>query len=239
MPTKNPFEFGRELSSVELVDREQELGAVVRTMEQGGRLFLIGPRRFGKTSILRVAAEQAEAEGIVVLRYDAEAYPTLRLLAEAVVAEAAGRLTGPVERAGKKLREFFGALRPQISFNPLDNTFSASITTEATASEAALLTSVLDGLDRMAADAGRRVAVVIDEFQQVIEQGGSDRSRRRADLKSLPAYTSSSIAGDKPNHYRPVRFDQAHSDHAAGSYNAGDTKRLYPHVLLYWLRRKR
>ena len=173
VPAKNPFEFGRELSGTELVDREEELATVVRTMEQGGRLFLIGPRRFGKTSILRAATEQAEAEGVVVLRHDAEAYPALRLLAEAVVAEAARRLTGTVERAGKKLREFFGALRPQISFNPLDNTFSASLTTEASAPEATLLTAVLDGLDRMAGDAGRRVAVVIDEFQQVVEQGGS------------------------------------------------------------------
>ena len=130
MPTKNPFEFGRELSGTELVDREEELATVMRTMGQGGRLFLIGPRRFGKTSILRAATEQAEAEGIVVLRHDAEAYPTLRPLAEAVVAEAARHLTGTVERAGKKLREFFGALRPQIIFNPLDNTFSASLTTE-------------------------------------------------------------------------------------------------------------
>jgi hypothetical protein len=31
---------------------------------------------------------------------------------------------------------------------------------------------VLDGVDRMAAEAGRPVAVVIDEFQQVVERGG-------------------------------------------------------------------
>ncbi|HET6567536.1 MAG TPA: ATP-binding protein [Rhodothermales bacterium] len=173
MQAKNPFEFGRELSGAELVDRGEELATVVRTMGESGRLFLIGPRRFGKTSILRVAAERAEAEGTVVFRYDAEAYPTLRLLAESVVAEAASRLTGTVERAGKKLREFFGALRPQVSFNPLDNTFSASITTDTPAPDTTLLTAVLDGLDRMAGDAGRRVALVIDEFQQVIEQDGS------------------------------------------------------------------
>ena len=136
MPVRNPFEFGRELSGAELVDREEELRTAVRTMSEGGRLFLIGPRRFGKTSILRAATERAEADGIVVLRHDAEAYPTLRLLAEAVVAEAAGRLTGTVERAGKKLREFFGMLRPQVSFNPLDNTFSASLTAETPAQEA-------------------------------------------------------------------------------------------------------
>ena len=50
MPKQNPFEFGRELSAAELVDRDEERAAVVHAMEEGGRLFLIGPRRFGKTS---------------------------------------------------------------------------------------------------------------------------------------------------------------------------------------------
>jgi hypothetical protein len=48
----NPFEFGGELKASALIDREQELDLVIRTIENGGKLFLIGPRRYGKTSIL-------------------------------------------------------------------------------------------------------------------------------------------------------------------------------------------
>lgn len=170
---KNPFEFGRELSSTELVDREDELAAVVRTMQEGGRLFLIGPRRFGKTSILRVAAERAQDEGVVVLRYNAEAYPTLARLGQAIVGDAAGALTGTVKRAGQKVQTFFGALRPQVSFNPLDQSYAVTLTAaNPDGGGEALLADVLDGLDRLAADSGKTVAVVIDEFQQVVEQGG-------------------------------------------------------------------
>lgn len=170
---KNPFEFGRELGSTELVDREDEVDTVVRTMEEGGRLFLIGPRRFGKTSILRVAAEQAEGRGVVVLRYNAEAYPTLARLGQAIVADAAGTLTGTVKKAGQKVQAFFGALRPQVSFNPLDQSYAVTLTAaNPEGGGEALLAEVLDGLDRLAAGAGKPVAVVIDEFQQVVEQGG-------------------------------------------------------------------
>jgi AAA+ ATPase superfamily predicted ATPase len=171
MPQKSPFEFGRELTSQELVDRKEELDTVVRTMEGGGRLFLIGPRRFGKTSILRAATELAESAGTVVIRHDAEAYPTLRLLAEAIVAEAASRLSTSAEKAGKKVRGFFGALRPEIGYNPLDGSFSASLNSGTPKQETKLLATVLDGLDQMAADSGRTVAVVIDEFQHVIQSG--------------------------------------------------------------------
>lgn len=169
---KNPFEFGRELGT-ELVDREDELATVVRTMAEGGGLFLIGPRRFGKTSILRVAAERAEEEGVVVLRYNAEAYPTLTRLGEAIVADAAGALTGTVKRAGQKVQAFFGGLRPQVSFNPIDQSYAVTLTAASPEGGGeALLAEVLDGLDGLAADAGKPVAVVIDEFQQVVEQGG-------------------------------------------------------------------
>lgn len=195
---KNPFEFGRELGSTELVDREDELSTVVRTMQEGGRLFLIGPRRFGKTSILRVAAERAQAEGVVVLRYNAEAYPTLARLEQAIVGDAAGALTGTVKRAGQKVQAFFGALRPQVSFNPLDQSYAVTLTAvNPEGGGEALLAEVLDGLDRLAADSGKTVAVVIDEFQQVVEQGGVSAEAQIRAAVQRHAHVAYVFAGSK------------------------------------------
>ncbi|MEO0558115.1 MAG: ATP-binding protein [Bacteroidota bacterium] len=167
----NPFEFGRELSSTEIVDRADEVARVVETIEQGGRLFLIGPRRFGKTSILRAASERARASGAVVLRYNAEAYPTLTTLAERIVADASQALTGPVQKAGKRVREAFGALRPQLAYDPLTDTFSASLTVARGQSEPALLADALGGLNVLASTARQPVAIILDEFQRVVEDG--------------------------------------------------------------------
>ena len=169
---RNPFEFGRELGPSELVDRVDEVRRVAEAMGSSARLFVIGPRRYGKTSILRVAAERAESEGAVVLRFNAEAYPSLTRMGQAIVAEAATRLTPSTRRAGQKVQAFFGALRPQLSFNPMDQSYSVGLTADPQQSEGALLTDVLGGVDRMAADVGRPVALVIDEFQQVVERGG-------------------------------------------------------------------
>ena len=168
----NPFEFGRELSSAEIVDRTDEVALVVRALRERERLFVIGPRRFGKTSILRAATERAESGGAVVLRYNAEAYPTLTSLAERIVADAAERLTGPVRKAGNKIQEAFSTLRPQLAYNPLTDTFSASLTAAASASDPVLVADALSGLNALAATADRPVAVVIDEFQRVVEDGG-------------------------------------------------------------------
>ena len=168
----NPFECGRELSASEIVDRTDEVALVVRALHQRERLFVIGPRRFGKISILRAATEQAEAQNTVVFRYNAEAFPSLTALAERLVADAAKRLTGPVKRAGERVQQAFATLRPQLSYNPHTDAFSASITAEAGRSEPTLIADALSGLDALAATAKRPVAVVIDEFQRVVEDGG-------------------------------------------------------------------
>ena len=48
-----PFRFGGELERDELVDRQEELQQVIETIGTGEKLFLIGPRRYGKTSIFQ------------------------------------------------------------------------------------------------------------------------------------------------------------------------------------------
>src|SRR5262245_40936629 len=98
---RNPFEYGRELSRSELVDRHRELSEIAGVIRNRGKLFLIGPRRFGKTSLLYAAAVEAEEEGAVVLRFDAEKYETLSVLAQAMLTAAARSLKGPIERTLK------------------------------------------------------------------------------------------------------------------------------------------
>src|SRR5438105_6808207 len=84
--TKNPFEFGRELGVDEIVDRDAEVAEVVEAIEQGGKLFIVGPRRYGKTSILKAAEDRLRTAGAVGLQYDAESYPSLELLVKSLMA---------------------------------------------------------------------------------------------------------------------------------------------------------
>jgi uncharacterized protein len=171
---RNPFEFGRELTSRELVDREPGLEEVIRVLEEGRRLFVIGPRRYGKTSILRVACDMARDRGMVVLRYDAERYPALLHLAQAILADATGMLVPFSERVLHRLRDVLSALRPEVSFNPMTNAYSVTLGSDSPVADDGpdILARALDAVESMAAEAGRPVGVVIDEFQDIVEHGG-------------------------------------------------------------------
>ena len=194
---KNPFEFGRALGPEELVDRQEEVAAVAEALLGPAKLFLIGPRRHGKTSILRAASARAEESGAVVLRYDAEAFPTIHQLAERILADAVRRLSPTVEKAGGVLREFFSRLRPQVSVDPQTGGWSVTLTAADARTPVPLLVNVLDGVERLAASSGRPVAVVLDEFQKVVVDGGRDTEAQIRAAVQLHHHVAYVFAGSK------------------------------------------
>jgi AAA+ ATPase superfamily predicted ATPase len=125
---KNPFEFGRELGADELVDRLDEVAAVMRTLREGGKLFIVGPRRYGKTSILKTAGDRLmREESAILLRYNAEGFTDTEQLVSRIVADAASSLSAPLERVGEAVKKYFKILQPEMSFNATQNSWSAKI----------------------------------------------------------------------------------------------------------------
>jgi hypothetical protein len=169
----NPFEYGRELGPGELADREEEIAEVRRTLLEGGKHFLIGPRRYGKSSIHNVAAIEAREAGAAVLRYNVQGYPQLQVLAAAIVADTGRIVRGPIDQATALVGRLFRSLRPTITVNPGDQTFSVHLGVADTTPPVPLLAAVLNGLEEAAAESGRSVGLVLDEFQQVVAPDGA------------------------------------------------------------------
>ncbi len=174
----NPFQYGREVDL--LVDREVELATVVRTAEHSGTLFFIGPRRYGKTSILKAAEQQLDEAGLVVLRYDAEAYENTRLLAAALMSGAVRKFASALDRAQTVARKFFAALKPSLSVDPADGriTVDLGVETGSAHGELPILMDVLNGIEKLAAADKRRAVVILDEFQQIVAEEGEKAERQ-------------------------------------------------------------
>ena len=172
--TPNPFEYARELDATELVDREEELATVLKTIRNGGKFFLIGPRRYGKTSILKAASEQAVAEGMIVLRYNVEAWPSLGEMLQRIVHDAADLLAATNTKARQKLRDVFARLEPKFTFD-LEGKVSATLglQAETESGHIPLIVDALDGLEALAAKTKQPVGLILDEFQKLIELGGA------------------------------------------------------------------
>jgi hypothetical protein len=169
----NPFIIERAVKGAQLVDRGEEVEKVKTTVKRGGKLFVIGPRRFGKTSILQTAVAQLQAEGVSVISLNVEGYTSLELLIRALVSSAAG-LAGNLKQATTSLRKFFANLNPSLTYNPIEGTFEASLGIKATEPEQQppILIEALNNLERLAAHSRQKIGLVLDEFQRLLELGG-------------------------------------------------------------------
>ncbi len=167
---RNPFEYGRELARDELVDREEELAELEAVIRNRGRLFLIGPRRFGKTSLLHACAVEAEREGVTVLRFDVEKYESLPLLAQAILGSVTRTMKGPLERVFNSLSEAALHLRPKVSLDAQGN-LSVTIDTSEK-EELPILTEALDTVESLAQKMDRPVVLMLDEVQSIVVDHG-------------------------------------------------------------------
>jgi AAA+ ATPase superfamily predicted ATPase len=225
----NPFEFGRAVHADSIVDRDEELRRLVNAIHNGERLFLIGPRRFGKTSLLNVVQHRVEKEGVVVLKYDAEKFESTELLAKALLAGAIRTLTGPVEKvgavAGRQIKRFFGSIKPELSYDVAEQTWSVSLLggRRTEGSDLPLLTDVLDGIDAMAEAQEKKVAVVLDEFQQLVGTGGIKAERQIRASVQTHQHLSYIFAGSKTR----LLTDMT-SQHARPFYRMGSSLFLGP-----------
>ena len=135
----SPFQYGREMRGAEFVDRVDEVDQVFSTLLRRERLFLIGPRRFDKTSILVTATERAEADGALILYVNAEKFAGTREIAAELIRQADAKLKRPVAQVMQRLEEVFRVLQPSINYDPLTDAWSVKLAAAVESGEVVLL----------------------------------------------------------------------------------------------------
>ena len=112
---KNPFEYGGVVSGDAFCNREQELADLSRAMENAEKLFVLSERRYGKTSLVRVALSRLPRKGYVCAYVDL--WPTdseagfATALAKAIAESMSSSVGKLLETAGT----FFGSLAPSVT----------------------------------------------------------------------------------------------------------------------------
>src|SRR5213082_3445248 len=93
----NPFHFSGPLAPEEMIDRDPEADELLALAEGGHSFRLVGPRRYGKTTLLRRVLEAAEREHMATVLVDLQ---DVLSIGEIVVRLERGydRLKGPIRR---------------------------------------------------------------------------------------------------------------------------------------------
>ncbi|MBC8526817.1 MAG: hypothetical protein H8D22_08175, partial [Candidatus Cloacimonetes bacterium] len=67
---KNPFVYGEAVTGENFSNRKEELCEITRDLEDCERIFLISPRRYGKTSLIMNALENLRTKGLYTVYID-------------------------------------------------------------------------------------------------------------------------------------------------------------------------
>lgn len=167
----NPFRYGEVVRGSAFTDRESELAELAADIRNGQNVVIISPRRYGKTSLVQRASEQLQRDKVLIAYLDLFRTPTLDRLADHLAAAIHAGLVAPLERVWQRAVDFFQRLpvRPRITVNT-DGTPAFEFTAGARERDIERTVEELLALPgRIARDRGRRVALILDEFQEVVE----------------------------------------------------------------------
>jgi hypothetical protein len=181
---QNPFVYGEVVPVEAFVDREVELERLVEDLGAGQKVFLISPRRYGKSSLVRQALRSVGRSGALTVEVQVSSYSSYVGFLEGYARALAGAET-TIERARSWLRDMFTGVRPEIRVEPDESgrgqiavAFPA-VRSDRDISHLAQQVFAMPG--KIAAAKRRRMAIALDEFQAIgAFNGGSVEAALRA-----------------------------------------------------------
>jgi hypothetical protein len=190
-PDLNPFRFSGPLSPEAMIDRDAETDDLL-ALAQGGHSFrLVGPRRYGKTTLLRRVLESAERDGAATVLVDLQ---DVLSISEIVVRIERGyeRLTGPIRRHVENMFRSW-----DIGLSLGGGGFTATLQRHPNVDAESVLLRLLELPTSLFERNGTTSLIVFDEIQDVLAVRGAD-GKIRSVIQHQGEAATYAFAGSAP-----------------------------------------
>ena len=181
---QNPFVYGEVVPVEAFVDRETELERLVEDLSAGQKVFLISPRRYGKSSLVRQALTAITRRGALTVEVTVSSYSSYLSFLEGYARALAGVETR-WERARTWLSAAISSTRPEVRYEPgVSGSGRLAVSFPLVQSERdvnRLANEVFALPGQLATERKRTIVVALDEFQAIDAfNGGSVEHALRA-----------------------------------------------------------
>jgi uncharacterized protein len=185
----NPFTFGDLALDEAFTDREDELREVVSNMVNGQNVLVYAPRRYGKSSLVLRASQEALRAKALVGYCDLMKTPTKERFAAALAKTIYADIASPVDQAFERAANLFRGLRiiPAMEIDPSDGSLRFSFQPGRRQQDIDdTIERLLELLGELAAERKRRVVMIFDEFQEVLALDARFPNLMRAVFQAQP-----------------------------------------------------
>jgi hypothetical protein len=182
MAAANPFVYGEVVPASAFVGRAEERRRLAADLASAQKVFLISPRRYGKSSLIRHTFAALARQRIVTLEFTVSAFSSYVAFLEGYARALAG-LESRTGRARSWLGEMLTGVKPEIRLNAGTGAgLTVAFPSVRTMRDAARLAEDVFALPgQIAVRLGRPLAIAFDEFQAIAAfDGGSVEQALRA-----------------------------------------------------------
>jgi hypothetical protein len=172
--SRNPFRYGKLAAAEHFTDREREQDVLASAMRSGQDVVVAAPRRYGKSSLALRVADELRRGDVLVAYCDLWYAPSKEVLA----ARLARSIYHDVASLGWRLRDRLGGLgdfvarltiTPTITPDPASGHVVFGFQPGLRAADIDATVEALLALPgEISRDRGRQVALVLDEFQEIL-----------------------------------------------------------------------
>ena len=184
----NPFRYGGIARGEYFADRRAQLTSLIADVRGGQDVVVISPRRVGKTSLVDRAVEELRRRRVRVAYVDLFAAQTLPELADTLARGIFDGLLSRRERLLERAQDFVSRLSitPRLTVTDDGKPQFEFIAYERDEDVLPVLGELLATPGRVAAETGKPIALVLDEFQQVVQVDASLPTRFRTVFQQQP-----------------------------------------------------
>lgn len=185
----NPFTFGDLALDEAFTDRERELRDLTADMRNGQNVLVYAPRRYGKSSLVMRAAQNVQRRKVLVGYCDLMRTPTKERFAAALAKTIYADIASPATRAFERAASLFQGLRitPSMDVDPADGSLRFSFQPGRRRSDIDdTIERLLELPAELAIERKRRVVLVFDEFQEIVNLDKAFPNMMRSVFQTQP-----------------------------------------------------
>jgi AAA+ ATPase superfamily predicted ATPase len=197
---ENPFHYGSIVTGDDFVDREKELELLVREIRGGQRVLLYSNRRMGKSSLLKELARRNRKEFIFAY-VDLYGVSGKNKFLEMLIAEVARAAFTNTEKLVSAVTELLKETRIRFV---ITSTGRPGVELDQAELKDNDLADVIDLPEKIAKRRGKRVVVVLDEFQELLSIGGVQMLKRMRSRIQHHKHATYIFSGSKRHLLRQV-----------------------------------
>lgn len=164
---KNPFIYGEVVRGEDFADREREMAELTRDLKQGERVFLVSPRRYGKTSLIINVLMKLREDGLYTVYLDLYKTPSFAQFLELYAQEIAKVAETKLESIIHLIKELLPGLRPKIEVTPNGK---PNISVDFRVPDRDLFqlaNEVIEAPQKLSIKKGKGFVIAFDEFQEI------------------------------------------------------------------------